>query len=56
MRLRRPLPHIIHPTRIPTHIRPGIDLDKLMRYGYDDVHVVHRVFGSACYIDSAMPR
>lgn len=27
-----------------------------MRYDYSDLDVVHRVFGSACYITSSFPR
>lgn len=33
----------------------GVDLDRIMRYDYSDLDVVHRVFGSACYITSSFP-
>jgi hypothetical protein len=30
--------------------------DRVLRYGYTDVEVVQRVFGSACYITDSFPR
>ncbi len=30
--------------------------DRIMRFNYSDLEVVHRVFGSACYITSSFPR
>ncbi len=35
--------------------RVGVDMDKVLDKGYDDVNVVHGVFGSACYIDDSFP-
>lgn len=31
------------------------DLQAIMAKGYDDVGVVHGIFGSACYIDDSFP-
>ncbi|PSC74603.1 ADP-ribosylation crystallin J1 [Micractinium conductrix] len=33
----------------------GVDLDKALRYDYDDTTVVQRVYGSACYITDSFP-
>jgi hypothetical protein len=33
----------------------GLDLPAIMDKGWDDVNVVHGVFGSACYIDDSYP-
>ncbi|EFN58988.1 hypothetical protein CHLNCDRAFT_137616 [Chlorella variabilis] len=33
----------------------GVDLDAALRYGYTDQEVVHRVYGSACYITDSFP-
>jgi hypothetical protein len=33
----------------------GVDVDKALRSGVDDVQAVHGVYGSACYISSAFP-
>jgi hypothetical protein len=30
--------------------------ERVMKYNYDDTEVVHRVFGSACYITDSFPR
>jgi hypothetical protein len=35
--------------------RIGTNMDKVLAKGYDDVNVVHGVFGSACYIDDSFP-
>lgn len=35
--------------------RMNIDMEKLMTAGYDDIRVVHGVFGSACYIEDSFP-
>lgn len=33
----------------------GVDLPAIAAKGYDDVNVVHGVFGSACYIEDSFP-
>lgn len=34
----------------------GVDITKVLQYNYSDEEVVHRVFGSACYITDSFPR
>lgn len=46
-------PHHLSPPPPPIPPPPA---DKTLRYGYEDVEVVHRVYGSACYITSSLPR
>jgi len=35
--------------------RMNLNLDELLSKSYDDIRVVHNVFGSACYIDDSFP-